>query len=600
MKSRLNILLITLLLALSFNAVATPVGPMNYQGRLLDNNGIPVTDSYDFVVKIYDDPTAGTLKYQETHNGIAINDGVYSFKIGNGPKTAGTSQWDTDLWQGNLNDLYLEIVVNSETLTPRHELTSAPHAFTATLALALGNKTAEEYDNILEGVCIASKGKWLELANSGKGACLGAGASFPGPVTSVWYNFTASSDFTNLDLTGADISGIEFDGANLSGTTFKNTQYAMASINGANLSKTIWDGAVTSDSTPQNLWTHTNLSGAVLKNMDLSKWGFGWLGPYPAQYTGISAAYLTACPNTLFTSWSCPFMRGSSGKYFMAGPYGNFSFNSAVAKAVSGGYILDVDNTAFDNIQTSYATFNGVTLTQQFLNGSFYSSNLDFANLRNIRFSNTNFAGTSLKGAQLDDVTFAAGITMANTDFSNAVLNRVYFKNSPGNMNFSRASLRQVDFTAVAGVKFISAILEDVRFNGNIQSNPPPYDTIFDGTLIYGDLFIAAIYNQSDITMKDIAFMGGKVSGALTDLNFTGTITFNNVIFKNLDICSTAFPLVDTSAPHDDLATVKWEGPVECPDGTDVLGGTGTNTCNFTGTTRMTQTAVANCTAGIP
>ena len=43
---------------------AWTIGPMNYQGRLLDNAGIPVTGSYNFVVKIYNDPTTGTLKYQ--------------------------------------------------------------------------------------------------------------------------------------------------------------------------------------------------------------------------------------------------------------------------------------------------------------------------------------------------------------------------------------------------------------------------------------------------------------------------------------------------------------------------------------------------------
>jgi uncharacterized protein YjbI with pentapeptide repeats len=496
--------------------------------------------------------------------------------------------------------------VAGETLSPRHRLAAAPFAFQANLALttnnalALGGKTAAEYDNILASICESSKGKWLELANSGKGACLGVGASFPGPTTSVWYNFTADSDFSNLDLSSADISGIEFGGANLSGTLFKETQYSMASINGANLSNTTWDGAYTNDSAAQNLSTSTNLSGATLKNMDLSKWGFGWLGPYPNQYTGISAAYLTACPSTYFTLWDCRLMRPTGSLYFMAGPHGNFSFNSAVAKEVAEGYILDVHTAAFDGIQTSEAFFNGVTLNQQFLNGSFYNSSLEFANLKNIRFSNTNFAGATFQGAKLEDVSFASGVTMGSTNFSAAVLNRVNFKNSPGGMNFSGASLRQVDFADIANVNFTSATLEDVRFNGSLQSNPAPGNTIFDGTIFYGDLYIASTLGPQYFTMNNIEFLGGKLSGALTDLNFTGTISFKNVIFKNLDICSTSFPLVDTSAPHDDLATVKWEGPVECPDGTDVTGGTGANTCNYTGTFRMSQTAVANCTAGIP
>ena len=190
-------------LALLFSLVvstahATPVGPMNYQGRLLDNQGIPVTGSYNFVIKIYHDPTSGTLKYQESINSVAVDDGVYSFRIGLGPKTGGDSLWDIDLWQLNLNDLFLEVVVNGETLSPRHELASAPHAFTATLALsagALGNKTAAEFDNILEGVCVSGQGKWLDKINK----CLGVGATVTNETLATMME-TPDTNFQNLKL----------------------------------------------------------------------------------------------------------------------------------------------------------------------------------------------------------------------------------------------------------------------------------------------------------------------------------------------------------------------------------------------------------------
>ena len=71
-------LCVVIMMALAWPApsVATPVGPMNYQGRLLDNQGIPVTGNYTFTVRIYNDPVSGTLKYSEVHNNVAVNDGV--------------------------------------------------------------------------------------------------------------------------------------------------------------------------------------------------------------------------------------------------------------------------------------------------------------------------------------------------------------------------------------------------------------------------------------------------------------------------------------------------------------------------------------------
>src|SRR6478736_272553 len=131
---------------------------MNYQGRLLDNVGVPVTGSYNFIVRIYDAPTGGTLKFSEQQNSIAVNDGVYSFLVSTG--TSPTGSWDINLW--NTPTLYLEIEVNSQTLAPRHLLASTPFAFQANLALttnnalALGGKSA---GNVLQDICTAGKGK---------------------------------------------------------------------------------------------------------------------------------------------------------------------------------------------------------------------------------------------------------------------------------------------------------------------------------------------------------------------------------------------------------------------------------------------------------
>jgi len=599
------------LFLLSASAMAWTIGPMNYQGRLLDNTGIPLTGSYNFKVRIYDAISGGTLKFSENQNSVAVDDGVYSFLISTGTSPTGT--WDINLW--NTPSLYLEIEVNSQILTPRQLLASAPFAFQANLALttnnalALGGVSASQYNNTLASICTSGKGKWLELANAGAGACLGIGASFPGPTQVNWNTLTASNDFTNLDLSRANISGIKFGSptaANMTGTLFAATTYSVAGMSGANLTNTVWDGAIANDVSAFTVIGTTNLTGATMKNMNMSKWNLSSItNEFMMHY--FSAAYLSACPAAVwgvaYSPWVCKKMHSTGSQYFMAGFYANFSTTSAAAITTNGEVFLDVDANAFDNVDTGYSRFNGAVLTQSFLNGSFYQADVSYATLRNINFTNTNFNGT-FTGSKWENITLANGISMSQNDFTDASLSNVIFYNDPAWINFTRANLKQVDFannlSGLGGANFTDATLENVRFSVlRIAANA----ITFDRTRIYGNFQIDHFLNTIDpplMTFKDISFVGATISGALTDITFTGTIKFQNVVFKNLDLCSTVFPLVDVTAPHDDLLTVKWEGPIECPDGSDVVpsGNLYSNTCNYLA--RMTQTAVANCTAGVP
>src|SRR5690606_31642822 len=82
-----------LLLSLSVPVLAaTPPAWVNFQGRLLDDGGVPVTQSdMAFVVKIWSDPAStlpANLKYSESHT-VNVDDGVYSFPIGSGTPLSG-------------------------------------------------------------------------------------------------------------------------------------------------------------------------------------------------------------------------------------------------------------------------------------------------------------------------------------------------------------------------------------------------------------------------------------------------------------------------------------------------------------------------------
>ena len=117
-----------LLLALPLSALAAaPPAWINYQGRLLDSAGIPVTATgMNFTVTIWNDPAAtapANLKYRESHV-VNVNDGVYSFPVGSGTPISGA--YNGSLYANN-SVLWLELTVNTETLTPRHRLLSAPY-----------------------------------------------------------------------------------------------------------------------------------------------------------------------------------------------------------------------------------------------------------------------------------------------------------------------------------------------------------------------------------------------------------------------------------------------------------------------------------------
>jgi len=58
---------------------------INYQGKLKDGGGIPLSGTYDFRMRIYDDLTAGNLLYAEEQLGITVKTGgIFDVQVGTG------------------------------------------------------------------------------------------------------------------------------------------------------------------------------------------------------------------------------------------------------------------------------------------------------------------------------------------------------------------------------------------------------------------------------------------------------------------------------------------------------------------------------------
>ena len=89
--------IVTALCTIATALISTAEVPslINYQGRLTDASGNPVTGSKNFSISIYDAATNGTLLYTETIGAVTLDDnGVYSFQFG-GSGTSNTLVTET-------------------------------------------------------------------------------------------------------------------------------------------------------------------------------------------------------------------------------------------------------------------------------------------------------------------------------------------------------------------------------------------------------------------------------------------------------------------------------------------------------------------------
>jgi len=103
------------------NAPGPSASTVNYQGRLANPDGTPVADNtYTIAFALYDAASSGNVLWgQETHAGVQVSGGLFSVGLGD------LIPIPTSVWNGNV---YLEIQVNGETLSPRELIRSVPIA----------------------------------------------------------------------------------------------------------------------------------------------------------------------------------------------------------------------------------------------------------------------------------------------------------------------------------------------------------------------------------------------------------------------------------------------------------------------------------------
>jgi hypothetical protein len=96
---------------------------INFQGRLSDASGTPLSGTHSVVFRIVNAPTLGTACFTETQSALPVNNGLFKANIGSATSggIAGCSFADA---------YYLEVQVDGDApMTPRLTLTAAAYSF---------------------------------------------------------------------------------------------------------------------------------------------------------------------------------------------------------------------------------------------------------------------------------------------------------------------------------------------------------------------------------------------------------------------------------------------------------------------------------------
>ena len=128
MKSSLDklVLLLFALLILAGTASAQVPRSMNYQGRLTDDIGNPVSDGdYTIFFKIYNAGEDGSLLWSSDRMMVRVKDGLFSVKLG--PFQNDLFSSDSSRWLGIT-------VAGDDEISPRTQINTVPYAFYAKTA----------------------------------------------------------------------------------------------------------------------------------------------------------------------------------------------------------------------------------------------------------------------------------------------------------------------------------------------------------------------------------------------------------------------------------------------------------------------------------
>jgi hypothetical protein len=147
-RRQIGTIVVVALMLLAQRAWAGPAAPsatpgvMSYQGYLTDKDGTPVNNGRtNMTFRLYDQRSGGTKLWDEAHTGanaVPVTNGLFNVLLGS------LEPIESTVWASP--DLYLEVQVGNETMTPREQVGRVPYAMAASHALTATQLDAPDGD----------------------------------------------------------------------------------------------------------------------------------------------------------------------------------------------------------------------------------------------------------------------------------------------------------------------------------------------------------------------------------------------------------------------------------------------------------------------
>lgn len=132
-------------------AAAAVASGISYQGRLTDSDGIPLNGDYTLRFIVYDASVGGAAQWDSGNLNITVENGLFNVKLGvNQAAFDGQALW-------------LSIIVDGQTLSPRQEILPAPYALSLRPGADIVGEPPAGSDSILD---VEMTGFW-PTANAG-------------------------------------------------------------------------------------------------------------------------------------------------------------------------------------------------------------------------------------------------------------------------------------------------------------------------------------------------------------------------------------------------------------------------------------------------
>ena len=130
---------------------------ISYQGRLFDSGGTPLNGTYSLRFVVYDKAVAGSALWDSGNLNVTIDDGLFNVKLG------------IDQADVNGQALWLSIIVQGQTLSPRQEILPAPYALSLRPGADIVGDSIGANDATLAGYAPATGTALYADANGGTG-----------------------------------------------------------------------------------------------------------------------------------------------------------------------------------------------------------------------------------------------------------------------------------------------------------------------------------------------------------------------------------------------------------------------------------------------